>query len=55
MNILKPATGTLMTAAILCNASDIIPGKLFELDFKSPGGAAKYAYTPNAGISISAE
>ena len=43
MNILKPATGTLMTAAILCNASDIIPGKLFELDFTRADGSAKFA------------
>ena len=43
MNILKPAAGTVLTASLLCNAAELIPGKLFELDFANADGSAKFA------------
>ena len=43
MNLLKITAGTLLSASFLCSAADVIPGKLFEADFESADGTAKFA------------
>jgi hypothetical protein len=43
MDISTVISGTLLTASILCSAADVIPGKIFEADFESSDGTAKFA------------
>ena len=43
MKLLKIIAGALLFVSLLCSAADVIPGKIFEADFESADGTAKFA------------
>ena len=43
MKLSNFTAGILFSASLLCSATDVIPGKIFEADFESADGTAKFA------------